>query len=146
MSEYRYHEFQAIDRPLSPADMSGLQQLTTRATIMATRLPYVYHRGDFKGDQLEVMGRYFDAFVYVANWGTHWLMLRLPAACFDPALVSRCAEDDSLAVHHQGSNVILEFTARDDEREWIDDHEAEAWMPALLPLRSELADEDLRSR
>jgi hypothetical protein len=37
-----------------------------------------YHWGDFKGDPRRWMGRYFDAFLHVANWGTHWLMLRLP--------------------------------------------------------------------
>jgi len=93
VSEYRYHEFQAIDRPLSPADMSELRNPTSRATITAIRLHNVYHWGDFKFDPSELMGRYFDAFVNVANWGTHWLMLRLPEAWFDLAVDNRYAEN-----------------------------------------------------
>ena len=36
MSEYQYHEFQAIDRPLSDADRQALRGLSTRARITAT--------------------------------------------------------------------------------------------------------------
>lgn len=37
-----------------------------------------YEWGDFKGDPDTLMARYFDAFVYLANWGTRQLTLRLP--------------------------------------------------------------------
>ena len=37
-----------------------------------------YEWGDLKGDPRVWMEKYFDAFLYVANWGTHWLMLRFP--------------------------------------------------------------------
>jgi hypothetical protein len=87
MSEYQYYEFQAVDRPLTPAEIAELRALSTRATITPTRLQNVYHWGDFKGKPLELMMRYFDAFVYVANWGTHRFMVRLPRRLLDPQLV-----------------------------------------------------------
>lgn len=59
MSEYRYYEFLAIDRPLSQSEMAELRQLTTRATITPTRLQNVYHYGDFKGDPDVLMENYF---------------------------------------------------------------------------------------
>ena len=31
----------------------------------------------------KLMDRYFDAFVYVANWGTHRLMFRIPRRVLD---------------------------------------------------------------
>jgi hypothetical protein len=145
MSEYQYYEFQAIDRPLTSEEMAQLRRLTTRATITPSRLQNVYHWGDFKGDPLELMGRYFDAFVYVANWGTHQFMLRLPRRAFDPGLVQRYCSGECLEVHAKGDNVILEFMSRDEEGTyWVEDEEAEAWMPALLPLRGDLIDGDLR--
>ena len=82
MSEYQYYEFQAIDRPLTPGEMAELRKLSSRASITPTRLQNVYHYGDFRGDPLKLMERYFDAFVYVANWGTHRFMVRLPREGF----------------------------------------------------------------
>ena len=47
MSEYRYYEVQAIDRPLGEADMEALRILSTRARITATSFTNYYNWGDF---------------------------------------------------------------------------------------------------
>jgi hypothetical protein len=148
MSEYQYYEFQAVDRPLTPGEMAELRKLSTRARITPTQLQNVYHFGDFRGKPLDLMERYFDAFVYVANWGTHQFMVRLPRDLCDPRAAQAYAgeDEDSLIVHEKGDVVILEFISHDDEGGgWIDDEEAEGWMPALLPLRAALASGDQRA-
>src|SRR3989337_1698222 len=140
MSEYQYYEFQAIDRPLTKDEMAELRELTTRATITPTRLQNVYQWGSFRGDPLRLMERYFDAFVYVANWGTHQFMLRLPGHLLDPQMARSYAIAESLTVHTRDDVVILEFLSQDEEGGgWVEDEEAASWMPALLPLRAELA-------
>lgn len=78
MSEYQYFEFQAVDRPLTAREMRELRAYSTRATITATRFVNHYDWGDFKGDPTVWMEKYFDAFLYVANPGIRWLMLRFP--------------------------------------------------------------------
>jgi hypothetical protein len=146
MSEYQYYEFQAVDRPLTPAEIAELRALSTRATITPTRLQNVYHWGDFKGKPLELMMRYFDAFVYVANWGTHRFMVRLPRRLLDPQLVQPYGFTEALTIHASGDSVILEFISEDEEgMGWVEDEEAEGWMPALLPLRADLASGDWRA-
>src|SRR2546422_9136785 len=127
--------------------MAELRALTTRATITPTRLQNVYHWGDFKGDPLALMERYFDAFVYVANWGTNRLMLRLPRRLLDPRTARRHATPAGLVVHARGDKVILELTSEDEEGDWGagDDDAGEGWMPALLPLRADLAGGDHRA-
>lgn len=50
MSEYQYFEFQAVDRPLTQAEMRQLRAVSTRATITATRFVNSYTWGDFKGN------------------------------------------------------------------------------------------------
>ena len=82
MSEYQYYEFRAIDRPLDRPAMTALREITSRAEITSTSLINEYHWGDFKGDVDELMQEYFDAHLYLANWGTHQLMLRLPIKLF----------------------------------------------------------------
>jgi hypothetical protein len=80
MSEYQYYEFQAIDRPLTDEEQKTLRRYSGRAMITATRFVNSYSYGDFRGDELDWMAKYFDAFLYMANWGTHRLMLRLPGS------------------------------------------------------------------
>src|SRR5215207_6189063 len=99
MSEYQYYEFQAVDRPLTREQMAELRALTSRATITPTRLVNVYHWGDFRGDPLRLIEQCFDAFVYVANWGTHQFMLKLPRRLLDPGAAGRYAVEGSLDVH-----------------------------------------------
>ena len=74
MSEYQYYEFLAIDRPLDDAEQAEVRALSTRARITATSFVNEYHWGDFKGSPNRLMERYYDAHLYVANWGTHRVM------------------------------------------------------------------------
>jgi hypothetical protein len=148
MSEYQYYEFQAIDRPLTAGEMKELRASSSRASITPTRFRNIYHYGDFRGEPLALMERYFDAFVYVANRGTRRLMLRLPRVDLDPPAAGPYAFADSLEAHVRGDRVILAFDSEDDWREeieWITDEEAESWLPQLLPLRAELAEGDRRA-
>lgn len=148
MSTYQYYEFQAVDRSLTPGELDALRAISKRATITPTRFQNVYSYGDFGGDPLALMTDFFDAFVYVANWGTHKLMLRLPRADFEPSLAQPYAVEFSFDVHERDDVVILDFDSEggdDEDYYWITDEEAAAWLPALLPLRAELARGDTRA-
>ena len=74
MSEYQYYEFQALDKPLTRQQQKELRSLSSRAEITATSFVNEYNYGDFRGEPPELMERYFDAFCYLANWGTRRLM------------------------------------------------------------------------
>jgi hypothetical protein len=143
MSEYQYYEFQAVDRPLTTDQMADLRKLSTRATITNTRFVNFYNWGDFRGDPLTLMERYFDAFVYVANWGTHRLMLRLPRRLLDPAVTLRYCADEGVMAYEAADSMIVEFLSQDEDGDAESD--GSDWMPSLLPLRAELAGGDLRS-
>jgi len=75
MSEYQYYEFLAIDRRLTSGEVALLRSFSTRARITSTSFVNDYQWGDFKGDEDAWMDRYFDAFLYFANWGTNILKL-----------------------------------------------------------------------
>lgn len=146
MSEYQYYEFQAVDRPLTQAEMAELRTLSSRATITSTRLVNVYNWGNFRGDPATLMERYFDAFVYIANWGTHEFTLRLPRRLLDPKTAGRYCVDDAAEARVADDNVILTFRSdAEGEGGWVDDEEGEGWMSSLLPLRADLAGGDLRA-
>jgi hypothetical protein len=143
MSEYQYYEFQAIDRPLDERAMAALRAITSRATITPTSLVNVYHWGDFKGDPDRLMEQYFDAHLYVANWGSRRFMLRLPARSFPLARVKPYAVARTLKGRATQEHVILDFSSETEEGD-EDFEEDEAWLAALIPLRSDLLAGDLR--
>jgi hypothetical protein len=142
MSEYQYYEFRAIDKPLDARAMASLRQITSRAEITSTSLINEYHWGDFRGDPNKLMAKYFDAFLYFANWGTHRLMFKVPA---DAALVKtlkKYAVEHRIAIRAAGNNVVLDFESPSDcyEEEWHD------WrLGGLLPLRADIMAGDLRA-
>ena len=88
MSEYQYYEFQAVDQPLTQGQISELRAYSSRAQITPTSFINVYHWGDFKGNPEKWMEKYFDAFLYLANWGSRWFMLRLPEKPLGEQLIS----------------------------------------------------------
>ena len=69
MSEYRYYEFLALDRPLTDRQRAELRSISSRAEIRATRFVNEYEWGDLKADPRTMVEQYFDAFLYLANWG-----------------------------------------------------------------------------
>jgi hypothetical protein len=144
MSEYQYYEFQAIDRPLTAEDMRELRAYSTRARITPTSFTNDYAWGSFKGDENAWMEKYFDAFLYLANWGTHVLKLRLPARLLDPALAAAYCGGGSAFVRQKADKVVLSFASEegDEGGEWI---EGEGRLSSLISVRAELSRGDLRA-
>jgi hypothetical protein len=142
MSEYQYYEFQAIDRPLTKKEMDELRAYSTRARITSTSFVNDYSWGSFKGDEDRWMEKYFDAFLYLANWGTHILKLRLPSTLLDPDTAREYCGSESAFLREKDGKVILSFVSDDEEGEWIEDEEH---LSALVRVRAELANGDLRA-
>ena len=142
MSEYQYYEFCVVDRPLTEQQVRELRALSTRARITSTSFVNTYEWGNFKGDPEVLIERYFDAFVYVANWGTRWFMLRLPRRVIDDNILFVYCRGESARVRKTDKFIILNFHSEDENREW---EEEEGWMASLIALRAELLRGDLRS-
>jgi hypothetical protein len=143
MSEYQYYEFQAVDRPLTEQEQREVRSVSTRATVTATRFTNHYEWGDFKGDTAVWMEKYFDVFLYLANWGTHELMLRLPRRALDLKTAQRYCCGEVAAARSHGDFVILELSSLEDEGgDWVD---GSGWLSSLIPLRADLMGGDHRA-
>ena len=143
MSEYQYYEFQAIDRPLTKIEMAQLRTYSTRARITRTSFVNDYSWGSFKGDATAWMDKYFDAFLYLSNWGTHVLMLRLPTNLPNAKTARLYAVGDHAAARARNGNVVLTFQSEnEDSEDWMED---EGWLASLISVRAELARGDLRA-
>jgi len=141
MSEYQYYEFQAVDKTLSEKDTQALRNLSSRAQITPTSFVNTYNWGDFKGNPLTLMEKYFDAFLYVANWGTHWFMLRIPLKFTNFELIKKYCYGENATVYKKGENLIFEFISETDDHEW---EEGEGRLSTLISLRSDLIRGDYR--
>ncbi len=142
MSEYQYYEFQAVDRPLTEREMGELRACSSRATITATRFVNHYEWGDFKGDPSAWVEKYFDAFLYLANWGTHELMIRLPQKVLDLETAKRYCCGRAASARLKGKLVILELSSEEEGGDW---EEGSGWLSSLIPLRADLAAGDHRA-
>jgi hypothetical protein len=142
MSEYQYYEFQAIDRPLTAKEMAELRSYSTRARISSTSFINDYSWGGFKGDENAWMEKYFDAFVYLANWGTHVLKLRLPSSLLDLETASLYFPGRAAFAREKNGKAILSFVSDEEGGgDWV---EGEGLLSSLISVRAELARGDLR--
>jgi hypothetical protein len=98
LSEYRYYDFRALDRPLTKNEMTTLRSISTRAAITATSFTNHYEWGDLRANPSKLLEKYFHAFVYVANWGMRDFHIRFPHGSIDYKLLKAMAPGESLQV------------------------------------------------
>lgn len=142
MSEYQYYEFVAVDRPLDDRQWAEVRTLSTRARITATSFVNEYHWGSFRGDTRRMVERYYDAHLYLANWGTRQLMFRLPRTLLDLEVAEQYCVGDCVTAEPSGRNIILSFSSEDESGDWVDD--VETSLSAIVGVRADLAAGDLR--
>jgi hypothetical protein len=133
----------AVDRPLDDRQLRDLRALSTRAQITSTSFVNEYHWGDFRGDPQALMDRYFDAFLYLANWGTHRLMFRLPARVLDLETARRYCDADYVSARQAGDHVIIDLQSEDEDGGDVET--GDGWLTSIVPARAELATGDLRA-
>jgi len=121
MSEYQYYEFLALDRPLTSDEMQQVRAFSTRARITPTSFINEYNWGNFRGDVNRFMTKYFDAFVYFANWGTHELRFRLPKASMDVRMAKRYCPSEHASLRLADEHAILTLWSEREEGEWQGD-------------------------
>jgi hypothetical protein len=143
MSEYQYYEFLAIDRPLSAEEMSELRAISSRAEITQTRFCNVYNWSDLRGSPQKMMENYFDAHVYITNWGTYQFMLRFPHGVIAQETLDQYALEDALTCRATRDHLIVSWQRNDEHgREWVN---GEDWLARLAPIREEIERDDHRA-
>lgn len=146
MSEYQYYEFLAIDRPLTSDEMSALRALSTRAHITPISFTNEYHWGNFGGDPHDLMRRYFDAHIYVANWMTAIFMLRLPIEAISGKTAKAIEVNGIIDFEATETHWIITWSLYESENyDRFGMENGHGLMAHLAPVRDELLRGDLRS-
>ena len=115
MSEYQYYEFQAIDRPLTREEQDAVGSLSSRTHPTATHAVFTYSYSDFRGDPLRVLAAYYDAMLYMANWGSRRLAFRLPRAVVDAERLARYCVGYAITVTSHEDHLILDINFAESE-------------------------------
>ena len=147
MSEYQYYEFAALDYALDRRQQSELRAISTRALITPTGFVNTYDWGDLKADPRRLVERYFDAFLYLSNWGTHRLMLRLPGALLDADVAAQYCVGDSATAWTSGEHLIVDLVAEDEDGAFEEDWAyggGEGRLSSIVAVRADLAAGDRR--
>jgi hypothetical protein len=91
-----------------------------------------------------MMERYYDAHLYLTNWGTREMMLRLPASLLDPGTVDAyCLTDSSTAWTNSGNIIIAVIRDGDGDDDFFDE-DGYGLLGSIVSVRAELAAADLR--
>ncbi len=147
MSEYQYYEFRAIDRPLSPEEYAAVNKLSSRVDLSPTHAIFVYNYSDFPSSAETLLAQYFDAMLYMTNWGSYQLMFRFPKSVIDlkqvevffqPAFV-----EEFMSFRAHGAHLVLNIEWLENEAEW-GWAEGKGWLPRLMSLRDDILGGDYR--
>lgn len=143
MSEYQYYEWQTLDRPLTPEEQAAVNRLSSHIDVTPAQAVVTYSWGDFKHDPIQVLARYFDAFLYLANWGSKRLAFRFPKGLLDPRQLDPYLWEDCIELKPVGDYLILDISLYEEEGlGWV---EGEGWLSSLSRLRDELLQGDYRA-
>ena len=64
--------------------------------VSASRAVVTYAWGDFKHNPRKVLAQFFDAYLYLANWGSRRLMFRFPAGLLSREAIEPYCVDDQI--------------------------------------------------
>jgi hypothetical protein len=145
MSEYQYHEWQTLERPLTADEQNAVNELSSHIDVTAAQAIVTYHWSDFRHDPLEVLAKYFDAYLYFANWGTRRLAFCFPKGLVDAtAIDTSYCDEDYLHIKTIGDVHILEFEMYEDGGydEWIEER---GLLSTLAHLRDDIIQGDHRT-
>jgi hypothetical protein len=142
MSEYQYHEWQVVDRLLTPEEQDAVNDLSSHIEVSSSRAVVTYHWSDFRHDPKQVLLKYFDAYFYLANWGSLRLMFRFPKGLLEEADILPYCIDELITFDTIGNYQVLDLDFSPEEGEgWM---EAEASLSYFIRLRADLLEGDFR--
>lgn len=143
MSEYQYYEFRTDGKALDEAARKELRQLSSRAIVTSTQAIYTYSYSDFRYDCKEILADYFDLMLYLSNFGTRQLMIRLPIDLIEQSKIESYCIPGVISYSIHTNSLILDFCICDEEGGgWI---EGEGVLDDLVAIRHELLNGDFRA-
>ncbi len=145
MSEFQYYEFQKLDGQLSFQDIQEIKKLSSRVKVNRNQAIFVYHFGNFRGEPENILGSYFDAMLYLANWGSKQLSFRLPKHLVDVKDLMAYELDQIIEIEEINDSLILSLYYENEEGfGWVNEDEVATLLSNLSTLRKDILMKDYR--
>ena len=146
MNEHQYLEFQAMDHLLGEPEQEQLRALSPTARITASSFADDYQWEAFKGNPRSLVAHWFDLHLHVSSWGARRLMIRLPQRLVDRSRLDRFLQGVPIVdVWTTGDNLVVDVRDDSEEGDPLPLDNCSAILPALAPLRVDLAAGDWRA-
>jgi len=142
MSEYQFFDFQTIDRPLTEEEQAEIHKLSSRVVMTPTQAVLTYQFGDFRGRPEKVLEQYFDAMLYLANWGSRHLVFHFPRSFIDLSQMQSYEVEDVIEFREGDAHTILDINFLEEGVVfWV---EGEGRLSSLMRLRDDILQQDYR--
>ncbi len=142
MSEYQYHEWQTIDRLLTPAEQAAVNKLSSHIDVSPSKAVVTYNWGDFKHDPKQVLLKYFDAYFYQANWGSKRLMFRFPKGMLEENQIEPYWDGEYVSFETIGDYQVLDMDFNPEDGGWLEETDLD--LSDFISLRSAILEGDYR--
>jgi len=143
MSEYQYYEWQRLESPLTMAEQNAVDALSSHIEVSAMQASVSYNWGDFTHDPIRVLAKYFDAYLYFANWGSFELAFSFPKGLIDAAALEVYFDEDHVNIREIEGKLVLKFEKRDEDG-YGGDYEEQNQLSTLSRLRDDIIQGDHR--
>jgi len=148
MSEYQYYEFVAVDGPISDEGLKYARACSTRAEVSPYRWSNVYEWGNFSGS-VERLLDYYDAHVYVTNWGSLTFAVGFTPGTLDADLIRQYEDEDAYgsilqinASRKRSRQTVWWYRHDEEVLDWED---GDGLLDHLIGIREELLSGDYRA-
>ena len=143
MSEYQYYEWQRLESPLTIAEQNAVDALSSHIEVSGMQASVSYNWGDFKHDPIRVLAKYFDAYLYFANWGSYELAFSFPKGLIDAAALEIYFDEEHINIREIEGKLVLKFE-KNDEDGYGGDYEEQNHLSTLARLRDDIIQGDHR--
>jgi hypothetical protein len=142
MSEYQYHEWQTVDRLLTAAEQAAVNQLSSHIDVSSSRAVVTYNWSDFRHDPKQVLLIYFDAYFYLANWGSLRLMFRFPNGLLDEPAIEPYCDGEMVTFATIGAHQVLDIDFNPEDGDYWEGGDTS--LSDFVQLRADLLQGDYR--
>lgn len=142
MSEYQFYEFRTTGCALSKQEKEALRDYSSQAEVDSRSARYVYTFGDFPGDEIALLCEHFDAMLYITNWGSRRLLLKLPRNMVVPEELTPYLLENMIELHRREEHLVLDVNLQEIQRG--DRLEGEGWLKDLTALKDDIINGELR--
>ena len=143
MSEYQYYEWQRLESPLANAGQNAVDALSSHIEVSSMQASVSYNWSSFSHDPMKVLAKYFDSYLYFANWGSYDLAFSFPKGLIDAAPLEVYFDEDHVNITVIEDRLILKF-GKQDEEGYGGDYAEQGYLSTLSRLRDDIIQGDYR--